>query len=349
MKFHLAVAKIRRLSLVAALPTFILAACAPLSSALGGDTAGRLVILPDGRHINLRCQGKGSPTVLFESGFGANASAWVKVQPAVARETRVCSYDRAGAGFSDPGPLPRDGAAIARDLDETLRAADIQGPFVVVGHSAGGLYARLFAARRPGEVKGLVLLDPTIEQRLAPGTPLPLQGIRDRLQRCLSAAEAAAAFDDPRWSGCLPKDASKHDRTAAAKAATWRNQISELDSIFTRTSEEVFRIGGLLRDIPVYIITASETAARSSAPLYGDGQSMWEFQHQLLADSFQHGSRETVFSSHLVMIDRPDVAIAATHEMVAAARAGDAPPPLPGDETSILSQDGSDAASVPPH
>ncbi|MGH6965185.1 MAG: alpha/beta fold hydrolase, partial [Phenylobacterium sp.] len=86
--------------------------------------------------------------MLLESGFGAGAFAWGQAQPIVARTTRVCSYDRAGYGFSDPGPSPRDGAAIARDLDAALRRAGERGPFVIVGHSAGGLYARLFAARR---------------------------------------------------------------------------------------------------------------------------------------------------------------------------------------------------------
>src|SRR5687767_4516826 len=67
---------------------------------------GRLVTLPEGRAINLRCSGRGSPTVILEAGFGANAAAWSKVQPQLARATKVCAYDRAGSGFSDPGPLP---------------------------------------------------------------------------------------------------------------------------------------------------------------------------------------------------------------------------------------------------
>ena len=120
--------------------------CRPAVGALAGalDRPGEIVQLADGRKLNFRCAGRGAPTVLLESGFGADSRAWSKVQPTVAETTRVCAYDRAGYGFSDPGPLPRDGAAIARDLDQALTQAEILGPFVVVGHSAGGLYARLY-------------------------------------------------------------------------------------------------------------------------------------------------------------------------------------------------------------
>ena len=123
---------------------------------------GRLVMLPDHRRLNLRCSGHGSPTVVLEGGFGADSLAWYKVQPALAARYRVCAYDRAGAGFSDPAPAPRDGAAIARDLDAGLRAAGIGGPFVLVGHSSGGLYARIFADLRPKDVIGMVLVDPSV-------------------------------------------------------------------------------------------------------------------------------------------------------------------------------------------
>ena len=111
----------------------------------------RLVVLPDGRKLNFRCMGSGSPTIVFESGWGATSTAWAKVQPALSTSYRTCSYDRAGYGFSDPGPDPRDGSAIAADLDAGLRAARLTGPFVLVGHSAGGLYIRLLAGADPAK------------------------------------------------------------------------------------------------------------------------------------------------------------------------------------------------------
>ncbi|MBL8555002.1 MAG: alpha/beta hydrolase [Phenylobacterium sp.] len=311
-------------------------------------TPGTLVPLEDGRRINLRCVGRGSPTVILESGFSAYSRAWTKVQPALARTTRVCAYDRAGYGFSDPGPLPRDGAAIARDLDRALEAAKEEGPYVLVGHSAGGLYARLFAARRPGEVRGLVLLDPTVEALAPPGRD-GLTGIRRRVQRCLAAAEARPqpAPQDPAWEGCVPGWADDHVRKAARDPETWRDQLSELDAIFGRTSEQVARLGGLLGDVPAYVITASDTAASAQQVGLIKPQSLAELQHLRLALSFGPGFQRTVYSSHLVMIDRPEVVIEAVSAMVKAARADSRPEPLPPSETTTLEPDPAAEATPP--
>ncbi|MBX3486143.1 alpha/beta hydrolase [Phenylobacterium sp.] len=300
-------------------------------------TPGALVALEDGRHINLRCSGRGSPTVILEAGFSAYSRAWSKVQPTLSRTTRVCSYDRAGYGFSDPGPSPRDGAAIARDLDRTLEVAKEEGPYVVVGHSAGGLYARLFAARRPGEVRGLVLLDPTVEVVAPPGRD-GLNGIRRRVQRCLAAASASPQPPPgaPEWEGCVPGWADDHVRRAARDPDTWRNQLSELDAIFGRTSEQVGRLGSLLDDVPAYVITASETAAAAQRVGLGRPESLAELQHLRLALSFRPGFQRTVYSSHLVMNERPEVVIEAVSAMVKAVRSGMPPEPLPPSETTTL-------------
>lgn len=277
--------------------------------------------------------------MLLESGFGADSGAWFKVQPALAAATRTCAYDRAGYGFSDPGPLPRDGAAIARDLDEGLQQAGLTGPFIMVGHSAGGLYARLFAARRKLDVVGLVFLDTTIE-RLAPiGRPDAdgLGGIRQRLKRCLAATQAQPSLPpgDPRWIGCVPRAADAQAVLVAQRSDTWVGQLSELDSIFSRTSLETARVGDLLADIPTYVITASDTAAAASRIGVDQPKSVWELQHQQLAAGFLRSSQRTVLSSHLVMIDRPDVVIAAVLEMVKATREGRPPEPLGASEWTL--------------
>jgi pimeloyl-ACP methyl ester carboxylesterase len=294
---------------------------------------GELVKLPDGRRMNLRCSGEGAPTVLMEAGFGSGSSAWVKVQPELSRTTRVCSYDRAGYGFSDPGPLPRDAAAVARDLDQALGVAGIQGPFVVVGHSAGGMYGRVFAARRPRDIAGLVLLDPTVEHRAPQPVGDGLDGIRARVRGCLVASRMAPQppFDSSAWSGCLPARPSPHDVEVTRRAGSWEAQLSELDELFGRSSDQVLRAAGQLAGVPTYVITASATAANT--PNYGlDGVTQLEIQHQMIAGVSRIGYQRTISSSHLVMIDRPEVVISAVGEMIAAARAHRDPAPLPPGE-----------------
>lgn len=305
--------------------------CAPVRQAQAEP--GLLAKLPDGRALNFRCAGSGSPTVVLESGFGVGAAGWGRVQPRLARITRVCAYDRAGYGFSDPGPDPRDGAAIARDLDQGLAAARIEGPYVLVGHSAGALYARLFTARRSGEVRGLVLLDPTIERLAAPGRD-GLGGVRRRLQRCLAAAEAGAPPEDPRWEGCVPARADDRTRRLAREPAAWRNQLSELDSIFGRTSEQAARSDGLLGDVPAYVLTASDTAATAPTIGHDRPQSLWELQHARLTMQFRHGYQRTILSSHLIQNDRPELVAEAVQAMVRSVRDGAPPPPLPVSETA---------------
>jgi len=119
---------------------------------------GKLVAAKDTR-LNLYCMGSGSPTVVFESGWEDWAPSWSRVQPEVATWTRACSYDRAGAGFSDPGPMPRTSVRIANELHSVLHNAGAQGPYILVGHAFGGDIVRTFADRYMREVAGMVLVD----------------------------------------------------------------------------------------------------------------------------------------------------------------------------------------------
>jgi len=119
---------------------------------------GKLVSA-NGTRLNLYCMGSGSPTVVFESGWEDWAPAWAIVQPRIAKWTRACSYDRAGAGFSDHGPMPRTSVRIADELHNALHNAGVKGPYVLVGHAFGGDIVRTFADRYMREVAGLVLID----------------------------------------------------------------------------------------------------------------------------------------------------------------------------------------------
>jgi len=115
----------------------------------------------DGRSIRMLVAGRGEATVVFENGLGGPLELWGKVQPDVSRFARTVSYDRAGAGLSDDGPLPRDGRRIAAELRAALRIAGIAPPYVLVGASLGGPYVRIFAGMFPDDVEGMVLVDPT--------------------------------------------------------------------------------------------------------------------------------------------------------------------------------------------
>ena len=114
-----------------------------------------------GHSLHLRCTGSGSPTVVFDPGAGLMSSTLGWIAPAVARETRVCVYDRAGHGWSEPADRPQDGAQTATDLHTLLERGDVPGPYVLAGHSFGGLYVQSFAAQYPDDVAGLVLVDTT--------------------------------------------------------------------------------------------------------------------------------------------------------------------------------------------
>jgi thioesterase domain-containing protein len=126
---------------------------------------GRLVDV-GGHSLHLNCRGSGSPTVILEPGAGGMSSDLAWITPAVARDTRVCTYDRAGRGWSEPAHSHQDAAQIATDLHTLLQRGHVPGPYVMAGHSFGGLYVLTFSARYPDEVAGMVLIDST-----EPGSP----------------------------------------------------------------------------------------------------------------------------------------------------------------------------------
>lgn len=116
-----------------------------------------------GYRLNIYCSGEGSPTVVFDAGAGGAGYSWSEIQTAVARRTRACWFDRAGLGWSDAGPYPRTAAKMSEELHTLLQHAGVPGPYVLVGHSLGGLNARVYTGLYPGEVAGAVLVDASHE------------------------------------------------------------------------------------------------------------------------------------------------------------------------------------------
>ena len=162
-----------------------------------------------GRSLYLHCIGTGSPTVVFETGWGGDSSVWSGVAPSIAQTTRTCTYDRAGLGRSDPAPDgPRTIQDSVNDLHVLLAVAEIPGPYVLVGASLGGLIARLYASQFPDEMAGLVLVD-----GLAPGF-LAAALMRLPAEIAVDAVEQATGTDpqDPEDIDLLASD----DLAAAA-------------------------------------------------------------------------------------------------------------------------------------
>ncbi|MBO9716732.1 MAG: alpha/beta hydrolase [Pseudoxanthomonas sp.] len=207
--------------------------------------AGERVVIAPGRALSLRCVGDGPQTVLLEAGGNADSATWFRVQSLLSPQARVCAYDRAGYGFSDEGPLPRDLDADVADLAALVSAAKLQTPLVLVGHSLGSNIVRGYARQHPQAVRALVLVDPP-EQGADALLPQAwkAQGEGGRTQRnafldaCLKAAEAGALdkAEGP-LSSCLRAPPPWQSATVAAatrayklKPAYWRTLRSELDA-----------------------------------------------------------------------------------------------------------------------
>jgi pimeloyl-ACP methyl ester carboxylesterase len=130
------------------------------------------VLVPIGTHrLHLHCAGEGRPAVVFDAALGASSLSWTLVQGAVGRITRACTYDRAGFAWSDAGPLPRSAGRIADELHALLQAGAVPPPYVLVGHSFGGLVMRLFTARHRDDVAAMVLIEPAIADEWADPSP----------------------------------------------------------------------------------------------------------------------------------------------------------------------------------
>ena len=184
-----------------------------------------------GHRLHLYCTGSGSPTVVLEPGHGGSSSDFGWIAPAVARETRVCVYDRAGHGWSDATDGPQDAAHIAADLHTLLERAHVPGPYVLAGHSFGGLYVQSFAAQFPDQVAGMVLLDSTAPN---PGPAQPTNTESHSLLRRVAVLLPAVAhlgagrLLNPFSYGTLPprsRDEARANSSTARHLASWIEEI----------------------------------------------------------------------------------------------------------------------------
>ena len=240
--------------------------------------AQQLIEVEPGRRLNLYCTGNGSPTVVFDSGVTGETVGWALVQPVIATHTRACSYDRAGTGFSDPGTRTGTSANIVDDLHRLLAAAAIAPPYILVGHSYGGMNVRLYKDHYPADVVGMVLVDPSHEDwvrrvwTLSPVQRSYEQRVADdfesmwRLEReCVRAAtvgftrgsesyEKCVAGPDPRFSDAINAAYLKSHLSPAYHQAG----LTEDENLHFASSDQLRAARTWYGDMPLIVLAAGD-------------------------------------------------------------------------------------------
>ena len=266
--------------------------------------------------LHLECTGSRGPTVVLEPGAGGSAASLGLIAPAVARDSRVCVYDRAGRGWSDPAPSPPDGTQIATDLHARLKRAHVPGPYVLAGHSFGGLYVRTYAAKYPDEVAGLVLVDSTASHPTPVSRPQPDSY---SVIRHLSALVATTSrlgvgrFIADNDFAYLPPKYRDDARTTAATGKEMGGFIDEF-GVANRSEAEAGQLHSL-EGKPLVVLTA---ARGNSKGWMGD-------QNQSAALSTNSVQRVVPGSNHDSLVDNPKHTAAVTqaiHDVVVAVRSG---------------------------
>jgi pimeloyl-ACP methyl ester carboxylesterase len=272
-------------------------------SACSADSRGEIdQLVSIGTHsLHIRCIGQGSPTVMIDTGVGDTLERWDDLQSQITQFTHVCTYDRAGYGSSESGPLPRHSQQMADELQQLLENADIRGPYVLVGHSLGGLTMQVFADRYPDLVAGLILLDPSplafITGQAFPELYQMLAGQALEFQNMAEAAHQSTDTEAQAITNYLEAVASEHVALIAESAT----QIAAIESF---------------GDLPLIVIGSGlpNPAFGADAEAF---QQFWIEQNQELAAKSTDGrfvlAQE---SSHYIQEDAPDVVLNAIRETV---------------------------------
>ena len=269
-----------------------------------------------GHQLHLVCKGTGLPTVVFESSGLGTYLQYEKVQPDVAGVTRACAYDRAGMGYSDPGPMPRTLERLSADLEAVLRAAKLPPPYLLVGASAGGIVVRHFAARHAGEVCGLVLLDSPHED-FARALP------RSQANASRQAHIAAwlARFGLMRLFDPFHLASSRR-----ARAIVYRPQAFEAASLvdgLESSLEQLRDLPPLPPDLPLIVLTHTRPGELLGVDADEEraAEPDWQELQRALAASSSRGRLVVAEASgHLIAHDRPDLVTRAVLDVAAACR-----------------------------
>lgn len=283
---------------------------------------GRLVSIGS-RRLHLYCTGAGDPPVILVAGSGLAYNNWPAVQKGLSEVTRVCSYDRAGLGWSDPGPHQPSADGAVSDLYGLLTAAGIKGPWILVGHSLGGLYAQQFMNLHPEEVAALVLLDSTHEEQFervpllsSVTTEPPLSRLRTLLTVIgVHRLVYPPPEDDAHRAAYELHMTSKHMRTAAVE--WWSMEKSAAQVRAARIP---------WRDVPLVVFSAGKQSLPSgwTEAEAAEAERIFHELNQELAARSSRGRHVVVEGSgHGIPWERPDVVIAAVHSLVQELRRAD--------------------------
>jgi pimeloyl-ACP methyl ester carboxylesterase len=280
-----------------------------------------------GRSLNIFCSGTGSPAVILDAGSGDPGYAWSSIQPEIAKLTTACWFDRAGDGWSDPGPFPRTSATMAADLHELLHRAGIPAPYVLVGHSLGGLNARVYNGMYPNDVAGAVLVDAAHEDepKRAPRFMLGHTAPRYLWHPIWMAAQTAWLLGVIRFFTSrepLPADPAQRTREQVVRAL--RQQPKAIAALFDPSLPESYAqaaAAGGFGDRPLIVLTAGRVDT-SAHPTAEDRQfvayrQVWMHEIQpKLARLSTHG-RQIILaqSGHDVPREAPEAVIAAAREV----------------------------------
>lgn len=292
---------------------------------------GRLVDIGEGRRLNIRCQGEGRPTIILESGLSFSSIGWRYLQPMLARQGRVCAYDRAGLGFSDPGPLPRDASALADDLEGLVDAAALRPPFLLVGNSMGGQVVRLFAFRRPDQVYGLLLLDPYAEGQYAELAKVEASladevadfAVQD--EKCLVRLRAGElSGPEAEREGCItgtPNDVPPALRQLMLEQqmqpSAYEAAISEAMAFNNANDDIVARETRSLGNTPLIILSAAGNFARPR--LAEKRRALLDVQYRLhtrMAALSTRGEVRWASAGHVIQTGNPELVAAVVSEMI---------------------------------
>ena len=283
---------------------------------------GDLVELADGRRLHLHVMEpadddvSGAPerlTVVLEAGSGGFAASMAWLHRDLAAHTTVVAYDRAGYGFSDPDDRPLDAASVADDLHEALQRRGLAGPYLLVGHSLGGGYIRVFAARHPDEVAGLVLLDPVHEEQLQRQPAEATEQLEQaRLQ--LAIAPLLARLGVFRLLDVqgdivarLPEDAGEQHRARSVTAAGMRvygREVAVLGDLLDEIGRAESATGATaFGRLPVLVISATDPAEGETPT----ARQVMDTMHRELADRSPSATHTTIDGAdHLSLITDPD-------------------------------------------